>query len=147
MLNVAYTFGRILLPLVFVVLGIQKLMNVTEIAKMLADNNVPVPDEIIPYLSSLGLGGMGKFEFAGYVVGAVEVICGLMIIAGLKARWGAVVLVVFTAGTIFFVHHFWDMQGPAFRIQMIEALKNLSIIGGLMLVAACGSSPSALDRR
>jgi putative oxidoreductase len=142
MLNVAYTLGRILLPLIFIVSGIQKLMNVGGVATMLADNNVPIPDEIVPYL-----GGMPKFEAAGYAVGALEVICGLMILIGLKARWGALVLAVFTACTIFFVHHFWDMQGAAYADNMREALKNLSVMGGLLLVVACGSGPSALDRR
>lgn len=142
MLNVAYTLGRILLPLVFIVSGIQKLTNVAGIAKMLENNNVPVPDEITPYL-----GVMPKFEAAGYFVGGIEVLCGAMVLLGLKARWGALILVVFTAGTIFFVHHFWDMQGDAFAANMSQALKNLSIMGGLLLIVAVGSGPSALDRR
>lgn len=140
MLNVAYTLGRILLPLIFIVFGVQKLMNVAGIARMIADNNVPIPDEIVPYL-----GGISKFEAAGYLVGAVELICGLMVLIGLKARWGALVLVVFTACTIFFVHHFWDMQGEAFAANLRDALMNLSIMGGLLLVVASGSGPSALD--
>jgi putative oxidoreductase len=142
MLNVAYTLGRILLPVIFVVSGIQKLTNVGAIARALQDHNVPVPDEIVPYL-----GGMPKFEAVGYAIGAVEVICGLMVMVGLKARWGAIVLIVFTACTIYFVHHFWDMQGAAYMDNMREALKNLSIMGGLLLVAACGSIPNAFDRR
>jgi putative oxidoreductase len=141
MLNVAYTLGRILLPLVFIVSGVQKLMNVAGIAKMLADNNVPIPDEIMPYL-----GGLPKFEAAGYAIGAVELICGLMVLTGFKARWGALVLVVFTACTIFFIHHFWDMQGIDYVDNMQEALKYLAIMGGLLLVAACGAGPSTLDR-
>ena len=59
---------------------------------MLADNNVPIPDEIVPYL-----GGIPKYEALGYLMAAVEVICGLMVLVGLKARWAALVLVVFTA--------------------------------------------------
>jgi putative oxidoreductase len=70
-----------------------------------------------------------------------------MIMLGLKARWGAVVLILFTACTIFFVHHFWDMQGADYMDNMREALKNLSIMGGLLLVAACGSNLSTLDPR
>ena len=65
----------------------------------------------------------------------MEVICGLMILIGLKARWAALVLIVFTAGTIFFVHHFWDMDAATHSpSNMIEALKNLSIMGGLLLI-------------
>ena len=70
-MNAAYTLGRIFVPLVFIVAGIQKLMNVEGIAKMLADNNVPIPDQIVPYL-----GGMPKYQAVGYLVAAVEVICG-----------------------------------------------------------------------
>jgi putative oxidoreductase len=141
-MNAAYTLGRIFLPLVFLVEGVRKLMNVEVIAKMLADNKVPVPDEIVPYL-----GGMTKFQAAGYLVAAVEVICGLMIMVGLKARWAALVLIVFTACTIFYVHHFWDMAGDAFFSNMTEALKNLAIIGGLLLIVAVGSGPGAMERR
>jgi len=141
-MQMAYTLGRILLPLLFIVEGIRKLMNVDEIANMLARNNVPVPDEIVPYL-----GGMPKFQAAGYTVAGVEVICGLMIVAGLKARWAALVLIVFTAATIFFIHHFWDMDAAVVVAQRIEALKNLSIMGGLLLIVAVGAGPSAMDRR
>ena len=135
-MNAAYLLGRILVPLVFLVEGIRKLMNVEGITKMLADNHVPIPDQIIPYL-----GGMPKYQAAGYLIAAVEVLCALMIMAGLAARWAALVLVVFTAATIFFVHHFWDMAGDAYFSNMTEALKNLSIMGGLLLVVAVGSNP------
>jgi len=141
-MQMAYTLGRILIPLVFIVEGVRKLMNIDEIANMLARNNVPVPDEIVPYL-----GGMPKFQAAGYTVAGVEVICGLMILVGLKARWAALVLIVFTAATIFFVHHFWDMDAASMAAQRIEALKNLSIMGGLLLIVAVGAGPGAMERR
>ena len=56
-------------------------------------------------------------------------------------------LVVFTAGTIFFVHNFWDMTGEAYEQNMILALKNLSIMGGLLLIVAVGSGLHSIDRR
>src|SRR5436190_1042307 len=124
-MNAAYMLGRILLPLVFVVAGIQKLMNIREIADMLAANKIPIPEEIVPYLGSIP-----KYEALGYLIAAIEIICGLMVLVGLKARWGALVLVVYTACTIIFVQHFWDMEGAAQIANRTEALKNLSIIGG-----------------
>ncbi len=57
-----------------------------------------------------------------------------MVLIGLKARWAALVLVVFTACTIIFVHHFWDMAGEAIIANRTEALKYLSIMGGLLLI-------------
>jgi putative oxidoreductase len=141
-MNAAYTLGRLLIPLVFLVEGIRKLVNVDGIAKMLADNNVPVPDQIVPYL-----GGMPKYQAAGYLVAAIEVLCALMIMAGLAARWAALVLFVFTAATIVFVHHFWDMSGADFYGNMTQALKNLSIMGAMLLIVAVGAGPNAMDRR
>jgi putative oxidoreductase len=141
-MNAAYTLGRILLSLLFIVEGVRKLMDVSKIAKMLQDNSVPVPDEIVPYL-----GGIPKFQALGYLIAAIEVVGGLMILAGLKARWAALMLIVFTACTIIFVHHFWDMAGDAFFINMTEALKNLAIMGGLLLIVAVGSGPGAMERR
>jgi putative oxidoreductase len=141
-MNAAYTIGRILIPILFIVEGIRKLMDISEIAAMLERNKIPVPDEIVPYL-----GGMPKFQAVGYAIAAIEVICGLMILVGLKARWAALVLAVFTACTIFFIHHFWDMEAATVVAQRIEALKNLSIMGGLLLIVAVGAGPGGMDRR
>ena len=141
-MNVSFTLGRIFLSLVFIVAGIQKLMNVGDIAKMLEDNKVPIPEQIVPYL-----GAVPKYEALGYLVAGVELVGGLMVLVGLWARWGAMMLAMFTAFTIVVVHHFWDMQGAAFTGNLTQALKNLSIIGGLLLVFATGSGPGAMDRR
>jgi putative oxidoreductase len=141
-MNAAYMLGRILLSLIFVVAGIQKLMDVRATTDMLTATKIPIPDQIVPYL-----GGIPKYEALAYLVAAIEIICGLTVLIGLKARWGALVLIVFTAGTIILVHHFWDMSGEAFTSNLTDALKNLSIIGGLLLVVAVGSGPSAVDRR
>lgn len=141
-MSVAYTIGRIFIPILFLVNGIQKAFNVGEIARMFEANNIPIPQEIVPYL-----GTMPKYEALGYLIAAIEIICGLMVLVGLKARWAALVLIVFTACTIIFVHHFWDMEGAALIEARTEALKNLSIMGGLLLVVAVGSSPNPTATR
>ena len=141
-MNAAYALGRILVPIVFIWEAIQKLLDIGRFAKLLADNKVPVPDEVSAYL-----GSMPKYEALAWLLAIIELVCGLMILLGLKARWGALLLVVFTAGTIFFVHHFWDMTGDAYVLNRIQALKNLSILGALLLIVAVGSGPHSLDRR
>jgi putative oxidoreductase len=141
-MNAAYTLGRIFIPIVFLVAGIQKVMNIGEVAQMLAANGVPIPDEIVPYL-----GGIPKYEALGYLIAAIEIICGLLVLIGLKARWAALVLIVFTACTIIFVHHFWDMQGDALIQSRADALKYLSILGGLLLIVAGGAGPTSVDDR
>ena len=141
-MNAVYTLGRIFLALIFVVSGVQKLMDISEITKLLTDLAVPIPEQVVPYLQ-----GMPKYQALGYLVAGVEVVGGLMVLVGLKARWGAMLLVIFSALTIVVVHHFWDMTGADFKANLADALKNLSIIGGLLLVVAVGSGPSAMDRR
>ena len=141
-MKAAYALGRIFLPVIFIVSGIQKLLNIQGVAKMLSDAGVPIPDEIAAYL-----GGMPKYEALAYLVGGVELIAALMILIGLKARWGAVVLIGFTVVATVLFHNFWAMTGAAAEDNQIQALKNLSIIGGLLLVVAGGSGGSSMDGR
>ena len=135
-MKIAYALGRIFVPIVFIWEAILKLINIGRFAKLLADSKVPVPDEIAPYL-----GGMPKYEALAWALAVLELVCGLMILTGLMERWGALLLVVFTAGTIFFVHNFWVMTGDAYEQNLIQALKNLSIIGGLLLIAVGRRAP------
>jgi putative oxidoreductase len=142
MMNVAYALGRIFVPIVFIWEAIRDLLDISKFTKLLMDSNLPLPDEISAYL-----GGMPKYEALAWALAVIELICGLMILLGLKARWGALVLIVYCAGTIFFVHNFWAMTGDAYAINQSHALKNLSILGALLLIVAVGSGPHSIDRR
>ena len=61
-----------------------------------------------------------------------------MLLGGLAARWGALVLFVFTAAATFYFHNFWQMTGEAAAQNQIHALKNLSIMGALLLIVSGG---------
>ena len=139
MLNAAYVVGRVFVPIVFVVSGVQKALNVAATAKMLADANIPVPEAVVPYLQ-----GIPKYEALTYLTAAVEIVCGLMIMGGIAARWGALVLFVFTAAATFYFHNFWQMTGEAAAQNQIHALKNLSIMGGMLYVVIHGPGPLSL---
>ena len=141
-MNIAYALGRIFVSIVFIAEAILKLFNIGRFEKLLADSKVPLPDEIAPYL-----GGMPKYEALAWALAVLELVCGLVILIGFMARWGALLLVVLTAGTIFFVHNFWDMTGEAYEQNLILALKNLSIMGGLLLIVAVDSGLHSIDRR
>jgi putative oxidoreductase len=143
-MNAAYTLGRIFIPIVFIVEAIQNFMAVGEFAKRLAASQLPIPDEVANLL--VYVGNPPKYEALAYLIIAVEIICGLMVLIGLKARWAALVLAVFTACTIIFVYPFWE--GGADQIaNRTEALHNLSILGGLLLIVAVGAGPSSVDDR
>ena len=141
-MNFAYALGRMLISVVFIWGALQKLFGIGAFAKLLAGVGVPIPDEVAAYL-----GGMPKYEALAWLLASLELICGLMILLGLKARWGALVLVVFTAGTIFYIHRFWEMGGAEHAMHQAYALKNLAILGGLLLIVAAGSGPHSMDRR
>jgi putative oxidoreductase len=141
-MNIAYALGRIFLPIIFIAAGVQKFLAIPAFAKLLADANVPIPDEAVSWL-----GAIPKYEALAYLIAAIEVICGLMVLIGLKARWGALALIVYSACTIFFVHHFWDRSAAEFTPHMNDTLEHLAIIGGLLLLVAGGPGPSAMDQR
>jgi putative oxidoreductase len=136
--RVAYVLGRALLPLLFIVYGIQKVAGVEELAKKLS-GYLPLPAEIDQYLA-----GLSRFVVLAYAVAALEIICAAMIIIGFKARWAAVVLIVYVGCSLLFVHNFWDMEGAAAVMHRMQALMNISVIGGLLLVFATGTGP--MDR-
>jgi putative oxidoreductase len=139
-MHAAYTLGRILLPIYFIVLGIQKLFGADALAETLK-TYVPLPEEIDAYL-----GGTPRYLALAYLVGAIEAISGVMVLVGLKARWAALVLVVYVGCTIFYVHNFWAMEAAVAGQHRMFALMNLSLLGGLLLVVAGGSGATALDR-
>jgi uncharacterized membrane protein YphA (DoxX/SURF4 family) len=53
------------------------------------------------------------------------------------------VLAVFIVVATFYYHDFWDQTGPEAKNNMIHALKNLSLVGALFIIAGIGRSPAA----
>jgi putative oxidoreductase len=142
MTDVAYALGRILVPIVFIVMGVQQILNAEELATTLIANNIPIPAEIENYLQ-----GLSRYVVLAYVIAGLEVLAGVMVLLGLKARWGALILVIYSVSTIYFVHHFWNMEPAMATTHQYLALLHLSALGGLLLIAAVGSGPGSLDGR
>jgi uncharacterized membrane protein YphA (DoxX/SURF4 family) len=67
-----------------------------------------------------------------------EIVGGLLIFLGMWVRFGALILVLFLIPTTFLFHDFWQLQGPDRALEMTMFLKNLSIIGGLLILLAYG---------
>ena len=70
-----------------------------------------------------------------------------MVALGNRTRAAALVLALFTVATIVVGHPFWTMEGAARAANLTQALKNLSIVSGLLIVAALGPGRHALDNR
>lgn len=80
--------------------------------------------------------------------GVMAFVGGLSIAAGYQAKWGALLLILFLVPVTFMMHAFWTIEDPmAHQMQMVMFLKNLSMLGGAILIAHFGPGPFSLDER
>ena len=87
---------------------------------------------------------MGTPQMLAIGVGAFEVIAGLMIALNFAARFFAILLIFFVIAATFYFHDFWS-QMPADPKMIIDALKNLSLIGALFIIAGYGKGPRSVE--
>jgi putative oxidoreductase len=115
--------GRILLVLIFVNSGIGKIGNFEGTAKYMAQ--------------------YGMFMIPVFLVGAMflELVGSFCVILGLFARFGALLLVIFLIPTTLIFHT--DFADP---IQKIMFMKNVSMLGGCVILLALGPGTLSLDR-
>jgi putative oxidoreductase len=82
------------------------------------------------------------------VSGVLSLLGGLSVLLGYRARAGAWLLVLFLVPVTVMLHNFWAVTDPEMRqMQLIMFLKNVSMLGGALLVAHFGAGPISLDRR
>jgi putative oxidoreductase len=95
-----------------------------------AQNGVPLPQFLVPASGVLALLG------------------GASVLLGYKAKWGAWLLVAFLIPVTLAMHAFWAIPDPIERgIQQAMFFKNLSMLGGALLIAHFGAGPMSLDHR
>ena len=105
-----------------------------------------IPATLTAYTSQLeSITGMEMKQMMAIAAGAIELICGLTIALNFGARFFALLLIVFVVATTFYFHDFWNQTGADAKNNMIHALKNLSIIGALFIIAGIGRSSRTVD--
>jgi len=120
--------SRILLALIFVISGFGKLTNMDGTAAMMVQNGFP--------------SSTVKFFMIGAII--LELGCGLALLVGFKTKWASLGLIVFLIpATLIF--HVANLTGPQGQMQMIEVLKNLAIMGGLVKFFLDGAGAVAVD--
>ena len=121
-MHIVEVFGRIFISFLFLIEGVRKFFN---------------PDITMMYMSDHGVP-----EFLFYPSIAFEIIIPLLLIVGYKTRIAASLLAVFvlTVTLIFHSHHIID-DG----MQLTIFLKNLAIIGGLLLIISNKSQICSVD--
>lgn len=121
MASIAALIGRILLGGLFVFAGLGKVMDTAGTAAYMEAES--------PFPGSLAL-----------AVGVFEIVAGLVLASGFMARIASLALIGFTALATLFFHE--QVTDPA---QAAMALKNIAIIGGLLMVFAYGQLRGRID--
>jgi len=132
------TFGRVLFSVLFIYTGATKLFGIQQTAEFIAAK-VTIPAMVAPYASQLEtMTGMPMPQLLALSAGGFEVIAGLMIALNFGARFFAMLLILFVIATTYYFHDFWNQPSPENAKTLIDALKNLSIIGALFMIAGYG---------
>ena len=80
--------------------------------------------------------------------GVVAIAGGLSILLGYRAKLGAWLIVLFLIPVSLMMHKFWAVTDPMMaQIQMILFMKNVSMLGGALLISHFGAGPFSLDAR
>jgi len=121
--------ARILLMVLFVVSGWGKLSDFQSTVGYMASLHAPLP------------------QVAAGVAVCMEFLVGIALLLGIQVRLLALLLALFVLGTGVLGHAFWGMEGAARAMNMTQFLKNLSIAGGLLLLAVTGGGRYAVAGR
>ncbi|PZQ74416.1 MAG: DoxX family protein [Variovorax paradoxus] len=125
----AALIGRILIALLFVPAGWNKLMGFAGTAGYFTKIGVPLP------------------EVAVVVAIVCELLVALLFLVGFKTRLMAIILAVFTVATAFLGHAYWNAPPEMLMAQQINFYKNLAIAGGLLAFFAFGPGRFSIDKR
>ncbi|MBB2201960.1 DoxX family protein [Gluconacetobacter tumulisoli] len=118
--------ARLLLATLFLVMGWGKLSDFGGAVAYMAQTHAPFP------------------ELAAVLATVTELGIGLAIVAGVLTTPLALILAAYTLITGLIGHPFWNMSGMLRYDNMIHFYKNISIIGGLLALAATGPGRFAL---
>jgi len=139
------TFGRILFAVLFIYTGATKLFGIPATAEFIAAK-VTIPELLLPYAAQLQtLTGMPTAQTLAIAAGGFEVIAGLMIALNFGARFFSLLMIIFVGLVTYYFHDFWNQAAPDNAKTLIDALKNLSIIGALFMIAGYGRGTSEAE--
>ena len=139
------TFGRILFAVLFIYTGATKLFAIQATSDFIAAK-VVIPSILAPYTGQLEtMTGMSTPQMLAIGTGVFEIIAGLMIALNVLARFFAILMIIFVLAATFYFHDFWNQPAPGNATALIVALKNLSLIGALFIIAGYGKGPRSLE--
>jgi putative oxidoreductase len=125
--DIAALVGRVLLAAIFILGGWGKIGGFEGTAGYIASKGLPLP------------------QVGAAIAIVVELVGGIMLLVGFRARWAALAIFVFLIPTTFIFHAFWAVPPEQVMAQQNSFMKNLAIMGGMLMVWAFGPGRLALD--
>ena len=120
--------GRLLFSAIFIMAGLGHFAPQT--VAWAAQAGVPSANVLVPLSGAMAIAG------------------GLSVLLGYRARVGAALLVLFLVPVTFKMHAFWTITDPMMmQMQQSMFMKNISMLGGALLIARFGAGPVSLDAR
>jgi putative oxidoreductase len=121
--------ARILIAPLFLIAGYNKLIAVAGTAGYFAKLGFPAPEILV------------------WVAIVIEIGGGLLLLIGWKTRWVSWLLIAFVAVATFMAHRFWAVDAAQYANQLNAFLKNIAVIGGLLMFVAHGPGSASVDKR
>ncbi len=121
--------GRILLAILFVPAGFDKIGGFSGMVGYSTSMGLPLP------------------EVGVAVALVIELIGGLALLVGFGTRIAAIALAVFTLVASFYFHAYWALPAEQQMMQQLMFFKNIAITGGLLAFAAFGAGAFSVDAR
>lgn len=120
--------GRVSFSLLFIMSSLGHFSQKT--IAYAASQGVPFPSILVPLSGVLALAG------------------GLSILLGYRARLGAWLITLFLVPVTLMMHKFWAVHDPMMaQMQQAMFFKNLSMMGGALLISQFGAGPLSFDAR
>jgi len=138
-MRVIYLIGRILFVAIFLVSGLRKLLDLAATAQLI-EARLWVPPALAPYVEKVStMSGMSTPQLVTIVLAIIQIVFALLIIFNVGSRFAAIVLALYVAGATAYFFDFTSftdlVRGPSGTML----LKNISIIGGLLVLFVIGS--------
>ncbi len=120
--------GRILISGVFLLNAYDKIRNWNMTVSYMRSKHVPQVNLLLP----IGIG--------------LKIVGGLSIFLGWHAHLGALLLLIVSIPYTVWMHQFWKMQGNERLIERSLFMKEVAVIGGLLLILALGAGSWGIGR-
>jgi len=111
-----YPIGRAFLGALFLISGGFKIPGFAGVAGWMSAAGLPFAELLLVLTIALEVGG------------------GLMLVLGIKPRWAAIAFALFLIPTTVIFHAFWNVDAASMQTELNSFLKNLAILGGMLLI-------------